>query len=288
MWQGRSLAVVLPTYREKASIRSVIEGFEALGIVDDILVVNNNAEPGTSAELAGTSAREVVETRQGYGAAIRRGINETDKDLVCIFEPDGTFEPADVTKLLAYAQDSEFVYGSRTESDFVWDGANMGRFLRWGNWAVAKLIETLFNTPTLSDVGCTMRVVDGPAVRSLERHFTIDHGAFGAEMMLMSIIGGWRIVQLPVNYRARVGRAGETSSFSNAFGIGVEMIKLTLAYRLRRDAIKRRIGGPDLGEAPSGEPRPGGEPIHFLPWLHLPRVRKGSRRRVGDRATGTD
>ena len=150
MWDGRSIAVILPTYREKATIRATIEGFAALGIVDDILVVNNNAEPGTSEEVAGTAAREVVETLQGYGAAIRRGIRETDADLVCVCEPDGTFDPRDLWKLVAYAADFEFVFGSRTVKEFIWDGANMGHFLRWGNWAVAKEMELLFNTTSTS------------------------------------------------------------------------------------------------------------------------------------------
>ena len=74
VWRGNSVSVVLPTYNEKDSIRSVIRGFEAVGVVDEIIVVNNNAAPGTSEEVAPTSAREVVETRQGYGAAIRRGL----------------------------------------------------------------------------------------------------------------------------------------------------------------------------------------------------------------------
>ena len=48
MWQGKTLAVVLPTYNEADSIADCIRGFEALGIVDDIVVVNNNAHPDTS------------------------------------------------------------------------------------------------------------------------------------------------------------------------------------------------------------------------------------------------
>ena len=47
MWRGRSVSVVLPTYNEKDSIAEVIRGFEALGVVDEIVVVNNNAAPGT-------------------------------------------------------------------------------------------------------------------------------------------------------------------------------------------------------------------------------------------------
>jgi glycosyltransferase involved in cell wall biosynthesis len=279
MWHDRSLAVILPTYRERASIRSTIEGFEALGIVDEILVVNNNAEPGTSEEVAATSAREVLEPRQGYGAAIRRGIRETEADLLCIFEPDGTFQPSDIWKLLAYAEDAEFVYGSRTVRDFIWSGANMGRFLRWGNWGVAKLIEVLFNTPSLSDVGCTMRIISGPAARSLERNFTVDHGALGAEMMLFSIIGGWRTVQLPVNYRPRAGRPGTTSSFGTAVQIGLQIIWLALKHRTRRRSLSLRLGGPTEVPGWPDEPHPGGEPTHMFPWLSLPRLRSAPRNR---------
>lgn len=280
MWRGRSIAVVLPTYRERASIRSVIEAFESLDVVDDILVVNNNAEPGTSVEVAATSAREVLEGRQGYGAAIRRGLAETDADVICICEPDGTFDPSDLWKLLAYTDDFDFVYGSRTVQDLIWDGANMGRFLRWGNWAVAKLIQVLFNTPSLSDVGCTLRLVSGPGVRRLQPHFTVEDGAFGPEMMLLSIIGGWRIVQLPVNYRAREGQPGTTESFAKAFRIGLQMIRLILDYRVRRRSVERglREGGIDGHPRwPAGQAHPGGEPVHMVPWL---RLRRGARMRL--------
>ncbi len=270
MWNDRTLAVVLPTYRERATIRGVVERLEELGIVDDLIVVNNNAEAGTSEELAGTSAREVHEARQGYGASIRRGLREAEADLVLIIEPDGTFEPFDVWKLLAYSPDFDFVYGSRTIPEFIWDGANMGRFLRWGNWFVAKLIEMLFNTTSLSDVGCTMRLASGPALRELEPHFTVDDGAFGPEMMLLSIIGGWRVVQIPVNYRARGGVAGTTESFANALGIGLQMVRLIGSYRLRgaRVAAKLQNGSaaPRVHRDP-GFPQPGGEPKHMLPWL---------------------
>jgi glycosyltransferase involved in cell wall biosynthesis len=272
MWQGQTVGVVLPTYREKASIRSVIEDFAALGLVDDIVVVNNNAEPGTSEEVSSTSAREVVETRQGYGAAIRRGLAECKTDLVCVCEPDGTFDPADLWKLLAYSRDFEFVYGSRTVRDLIWDGANMGRFLRWGNWAVAKFMEAMFNTSSLSDVGCTMRLVQGDAVRRLQPHFTVHDGAFGPEMMLLSIIGGWRVIQIPVNYRARDGVPGTTDSFPKALQIGLQMIALTTRYWARRSAVVRQLassGGLRLTGPGPERPRAGGEPAHMLPRLRL-------------------
>jgi glycosyltransferase involved in cell wall biosynthesis len=254
MWEGQSISVILPTYREKASIREVVEGFAALGIVDEIVVVNNNAEPGTSEAIAGTVAREVFEPRQGYGAAIRCGIAAANADLLCICEPDGTFEPVDLLKLLAYSNDFDFVYGSRTMRDFIWEGANMGPFLRWGNWAVAKLIEIVFNTASLTDVGCTMRLVPGTPVRRFLPLFTVEDGAFGPEMMMLSIIAGWRIVQLPVNYRPRSGRPGTTESSIEAFKIGVQMLSLIARTRRRRRELRRALIGEGATAETADEP----------------------------------
>ena len=167
--------------------RRLHRGFEALGIVDDIVVVNNNAHPDTSPSVATTSAREVFEATQGYGAAIRRGIVETrDADLVCVCEPDGTFDPDDILKLLPFTADVDVVFGSRTVQTFILSGANMGWFLRWGNWAVAKLTEVLFNTVYLSDVGCTFRVLTRRPSIELEPHFESNGSAFGFEMMLLT------------------------------------------------------------------------------------------------------
>jgi hypothetical protein len=277
MFDDRTIAVIFPTYRERASIRAVIEAFEALGIVDDLVVVNNNAEEGTSDEVRATSAREVLEPRQGYGAAIRRGIAETDADLICIVEPDGTFAAQDLWKLLSYSGEFDFVYGSRTLRDLIWDGANMGRFLRWGNWAVAKLIEMTFNTSSLSDVGCTMRLISGPAARALLPHFTVRDGAFGPEMMLLSVIGDWRVIQVPVNYRARQGRPGTTESFRGALEIGLQMIALVLSHQLRRGRLARQLAAAGASASRPLSTGPGGEPIHMFPQLRRPGANRRSR-----------
>ncbi|MDQ6937674.1 MAG: glycosyltransferase family 2 protein [Actinomycetota bacterium] len=238
MWRGKTVAVVLPTYNEKESIAATIRRFEALDLVDDILVINNNAAEGTSAEVAETTAREIVETRQGYGAAIRRGLREVDADLVCVCEPDGTFNPEDLVKLLPFTTECGFVVGSRTVSHFIWEGANMDWFLQWGNWAVAKMIEVLFNTSYLSDVGCTFRVLTRDCIRDISPKFSIDGSSFGLEMLLIAVIRRVRLVQLPVNYHPRVGESSVTGHLGKTVQLGLEMIRMVLRMRVRAASVR--------------------------------------------------
>lgn len=231
MWRDKTVSVVFPTYNEKESIRAAIEDFFASGYVDEIVVVNNNAAEGTDEEVRATAARLVYETAQGYGHAIWKGLAEATGDLLIIAEPDGTFSGNDVIKLLAFSDDVPVVFGTRTAREFVWDGANMGLFLKWGNYAVGKLMEFLFNTTFLSDVGCTMRLLHRDVYEEIRPQFTVGGSHFGPQLMLLVILNGFAFVEIPVNYRKRVGKSSVTGNLFRAFTLGCQMIWMILRYR---------------------------------------------------------
>ncbi|MEK9185441.1 MAG: glycosyltransferase, partial [Patescibacteria group bacterium] len=109
MYKGKKVSVVLPTYNEAGSIRKMIDGFFETGLVDEVVVVDNNALGNTREEVAKTKARLVHEQKQGYGHAIMRGLEETKSDLIVMCEADGTFLPKDIEKLLAYSDEFEAV-----------------------------------------------------------------------------------------------------------------------------------------------------------------------------------
>ncbi len=233
MWQGKTVSVILPTYAEKDSIRKVIEDFFETGLVDEVLVVNNNAEPGTREEVDRTVARQIFETRQGYGHAIRRGLEESATDLVVLAEPDGTFLPSDIIKLLAYSEEVDVVLGTRTTNELIWEGANMGAFLKWGNWGVAKMVEFLFNTSHLSDIGCTYRLLTRDTADFLAANMKVGTSHAGPEMLMLLLASRHRFVEVPVNYLPRVGTSSVTGDLGTAFFLGLRMIRLILGFRLR-------------------------------------------------------
>lgn len=130
--------------------------------------MDNNSRDRTAELIKGTRATYVLETKQGYGNALQRGLAEASRsgaELIVMAEPDGTFAGKDVMKLLAFADDFDLVLGTRTTPELIWQEANMGRFLRWGNWAVAKFLQVLHDGPSLSDCGCTLRLVHANAYR---------------------------------------------------------------------------------------------------------------------------
>jgi glycosyltransferase involved in cell wall biosynthesis len=255
MWQGKEVSVVLMTYAERDSIRDVIDRFFATGLVDEVLVVDNNAQPGTAEEVRRTNARLVHESRQGYGHATRRGLLEASGELIVLAEPDGTFLPEDIHKLLVYSSECDVVFGTRTTRELIWAEANMESFLRWGNWAVAKLIEVLFNTSHLSDVGCTYRLLRAPTAKEIASKMTVGGNHAGVEIMLLAIVSGARFVEVPVNYLPRVGVSAVTGSPVKAIGVGVRMIALALSMRRLAPRLIRRPEAFAASRAAAGEDR---------------------------------
>lgn len=232
MYRGKSVSVVLMTYAERDSIRRVIEDFYATGVVDEVVVVNNNAQQGTYEEVAATPARQVIETRQGYGHATRRGLQEAKGDLVVLVEPDGTFSAADLLRMLPFSDQFDAVFGSRTFSQLIWPGANMGWFLRWGNRAVALMLSLLFRSARLSDVGCTYRLLSRKTVDAVLPKLRIGGSQLGPELLIRTILQGARHIEVPVNYLPRVGVSSVTGDLRKSIVLGLQMICLILYLRL--------------------------------------------------------
>ena len=232
MWQGFRVSVVLPAYNEAAGVAQAVGEFVAVPAVDEVLVVDNNSTDDTAARAMAAGARVVLESRQGYGFALRRGLQEASGDYIVLAEPDGTFMGRDVLKLLAYAEDFDLVLGTRTTREMIWRGANMGWELRWGNWLVAKFLQVLFNAPSLSDCGCTLRLVSRTAVERMLPRFTVGGSHFLPEMVCLALLARLRLIEVPVNYRSRVGQSKITGSLNTAVRVGGRMLLLILRYRL--------------------------------------------------------
>ncbi len=227
MWKGKRVSVVLLCYNYEESIRQAIREF-GLDVVDEIVVTDNNSTDGTVREVElhrkeDPRVRLVPVAKQGYGHSCQAGLAAATGDLLIHAPPNLTFRGEDIRKLLLYSDDFDGVFGTRTSTSMIWAGANMGPFLKYGNWAVAKMMELLLGRPSLTDVGCGMRLISRPLYERIRNLFTVGGSHFSPEMMFHMIRHG-QTVEIPLHFRPRVGRPGLTSSRWTAVVIGVQMI----------------------------------------------------------------
>jgi len=233
MYKNQKVSVVLPAYNEEKNIQKAVNNFFATGLVDEIIVVNNNSDDNTVAEAKKTKAKIVTEKRQGYGWANRRGLAEANGDIIVTCEPDGTFIAGDILKLLIYSDEFDVVFGTRTSKELIWDGANMGWFLRLGNVFVAKFLEYFHNGPCFTDVGCTFKLIKKNALKKIQKKFTVGTSHFSPEFMILCIKNNIPTIEIPVNYKGRIGQSKITGTFWKAFKLGLIMMGLIIRYKFK-------------------------------------------------------
>jgi glycosyltransferase involved in cell wall biosynthesis len=231
MYNGKTVSVVMPAYNEEKGIGTVVRSFLSIHEVDEVIVVNNNSSDNTGEIAARAHAMVVPEKLKGYGYASQTALRSANSDFIIIVESDDTFRAEDVHKFLAYAEDFDVVFGSRTSKSCIWEGSNMGPFLRYGNWAVGKLLEYIHNGPCLTDVGCTYKLLRREALQHLSPMFTVGLSHFSPELMILAIRSRLRCVEIPIHYRPRVGTSKITGSFWKAFRLGLRMIMMIVDYR---------------------------------------------------------
>ncbi len=233
MYLNKKVSVVLPVYNEEENIGQAIHDFFQQPSVDEVIAVDNNSHDGSENAIKNTRARYILETKQGYGAALQRGLSEATGEILVTVEPDGTFRAEDIDKLLIYGQDFDVVVGTRTSRALIWTGANMDFVMRMGNWAVAKLLEYLFNGPSLTDVGCTYKLIHRNAYERIKYTFTVSGNWFSPEYLIRVLQNKLTMVEVPVFYGRRIGISKITGKRSKAVRLGFRMIIFIISERIK-------------------------------------------------------
>src|SRR5260370_24679009 len=111
------MVVGIMAYSEAEAIAQLVRNFSAQPGVIQVMVVDNNSADGTAELAKAAGARTVRETKQGYGYACIRALQEgalvQEADVVVLVEGDGTFAPTDLSKFQAYIDQADIVVGTR-------------------------------------------------------------------------------------------------------------------------------------------------------------------------------
>ena len=228
------VSVVIPAYNEQETIAGVVEDFTAHDAVDEVLVVNNNSKDNTHQIAEKAGARVVLEKGQGYGCALKRGLDDAKGDIIIITEADGSFSSKDISKFLEYAKDCDMVIGTRTTRQMIEQGANMGSLVRWVNVLYGKIVEALWwsQEPRFTDVGCTYRTIWKTSYKKIRPFLSATGPAFAPEMMIAVLMCRQRIIEIPITYRKRMG--GESKHSGYFFALAKTALKMTAIILKKR------------------------------------------------------
>jgi dTDP-L-rhamnose 4-epimerase len=196
------LDVILPALDEAEALPWVLErmprGFRPV-------VVDNGSTDATAAIAAELGAHVVAEPRRGFGSACRAGLHAARTELVAFMDADASLDPGELPRLVERAEaGADLVVGARVPERGSWPA-----HARLGNRAIAWEFRRRTGI-ALWDLG-PMRVARRESLVGLDLRDRRSGWPF--EMVLAAARAGWRIEQIPVPYRPRVGTSKVTGTF---------------------------------------------------------------------------
>ena len=224
------VTVIIPALNEEAAIAGVVREVPR-ELVGEVIVVDNGSTDRTAERARAAGARVVREPERGYGAACMAGVRAAgDADVLVFLDGDRNEDPAELARVLGpvLAGRADLVVGSRVR------GPRGARALapqqRAGNRVVALLLRRLYGL-ALTDVG-PFRAVPARVLHDLG----LEHRTYGwpVEMLVKAARRGYRIVEVPVSCRPRIGRSKVGGTLRGSVLAGYHMLRTTLTYAWRR------------------------------------------------------
>jgi glycosyltransferase involved in cell wall biosynthesis len=194
------VSIVIPTLNEAESIGQVLAEIPR-DYRSEILVIDGGSTDDTVGIAQSAGARVIHEPRRGYGQACATGALAACGEIVVFLDGDGADDPRRLPELLApiFAGQTDMVLGSRLTGKML--GGGMPRHQWFGNWLAAKLLQTLHGLP-LTDLS-PFRAVNRQKLLALNlREMTY---GWPVEMITCAARQGWKVVEVPVGYRPRLG-----------------------------------------------------------------------------------
>jgi len=222
------VSVIIPVLNEERGLARVLDDLPREGI-GEVLVVDNGSTDRTAEIARERGAIVVNEPRRGYGRACLSGIErarERPPDIVVFLDGDYSDHPEELPALvepIARAE-ADLVIGSRVRGERA-AGALLPQALV-GNWIATRLIRLLYGF-RFTDLG-PFRAISWRALEALGMKDE-DFG-WTAEMQVKALRRGFRVVEVPVRYRPRVGTSKITGTIAGSVRAGWKILWTIARY----------------------------------------------------------
>ena len=235
-----ALSVVVPLYNEEENVPILQRELTAAlaGLDYEIVFVDDGSRDGTrrkiSLDPAGRIRVLVFEKNAGQSAAMYAGLHAARGRVAALRDGDLQNDPADIPKLLARIEtgDADLVCGYRARrKDTV---------VKRLTSRVANFVRSRFTRDGVRDTGCTLKVMKRECVGALVPFV-------GMHRFIPALVkgAGYRLVEVPVNHRARQYGVSK-------YGLGNRALRATVDMFGVRWLLSRQLRYRVVSETPAG------------------------------------
>lgn len=195
------ISVVIPALNEAPSLRTLLPRIRALGLVEEIIVVDDGSTDETGQVCSDNGALCVRHPySRGNGAAIKSGARATSGEIIVFMDGDGQHDPADIPRLVAgLEQGYDMVVGARQAGS----QASLGRGL--ANRFYNRL-ATYMAGHEVADLTSGFRAVR--AEKFMEFLYLLPNGfSYPTTSTMAFFRAGYGVAYEPIHAARRLGRS---------------------------------------------------------------------------------
>ncbi len=203
------VSVVMPCLNEAGGVGKCVEkarrAIEEMGVVGEVVVVDNGSTDDSAAIAAAAGARVVHEPRRGYGSAYLRGFAEARGKYLVMGDADDTYDFTKIAEFIAPLDKDgvDMVMGTRLKGKIL-PGAMPWSHHWIGNPILSGMLKLLYHT-RISDSHCGMRSFTREAYQRMNLRTT--GMEFASEIVVSSLRAKLKIAEIPITYYPRIGES---------------------------------------------------------------------------------
>lgn len=194
---------IIPALNEEEAIGTVVAAIPR-DAASRVIVVDNGSTDRTAQAARAAGATVVFQPERGYGAACHAGLMAADgADILVFLDGDRSDVPQEIRLVFGpiIEGQADLVIGSRLAGKR--EPGAMPLHALFGNWLASKVLRAIYR----------VRLTDLGSFRAIRRAALLDLGmqerTFGwpVEMIAKAARRRYRITEVPVSYRRRIGRS---------------------------------------------------------------------------------
>jgi hypothetical protein len=213
------VSVVIPCLNEAQTIVICVDqalaGLRAAKVRGEVLVVDNGCTDASAEIARERGARVVKAPLEGYGSALRRGIEEAQGEFIVMGDADGSHDFSELPRFVSkWREGYEFVVGNRFLGE-IKNGA-MAWHHRYIGTPVLSALLNLFFGAGVKDINCGMRGLTKDLSRRLDLRTT--GMEFASESLIKAGKLGARMTDVPITmWPDRRGRPPHLRTFHDGW-----------------------------------------------------------------------
>ncbi len=218
------ISIVMATYNEEEAIKAVLEDIYNVTKNKAEVICIDSSNDNTPDIARNYGAQVIKQKPQGYGIAVKKGLNAATGDVIITTDCDGTYPMHRIPDFLDLINEGyDVVSGDRLRNG----AKSMPKFNRIGNYIFA-LIASLLVGRHIHDTTTGMRAYRKSVIKKIK---WTENTGLSAELILRPILRGYPVYEEPIKYNDRLGQT-KLNPFKGGIEIAFSIFKVCLEERL--------------------------------------------------------